>query len=324
MRTPIGIATTATAVAAVAIVAVVLSDSSQTTTDANQSTASALSSGAASDSAGSAAEPTPPPDTFVSPGTKRDLESGGAAAPATPSAGSGSSGAPQQTNTPRIERSAELTVVAPKDKFDEVADQVVRITDRHNGFVLSSSVSSGDNSGDGDFTLKVPADQLQTTLRDLSELGHVTMRSERGQDVTQQYVSATDKLQAARAERRSLLRRLAGADSDEQANRLRARLDQNALEINALRGQIRDVLGRTNYSTIALTLERSDKDSGAAAAGRKSSTDDALHDSLGLLIGSFDWLLRALGVLIPAGIIGGTAWFGARTFRRRRREAVLF
>ena len=84
------------------------------------------------------------------------------------------------------------------------------------------------------------------------------------------------------------------------------------------------MLGRTNYSTIALTLERSDKDSGAAAAGKKSSTDDALDDSLGLLIGSFDWLLRALGVLIPAGIVGGAAWFGARTFRRRRREAVLF
>jgi hypothetical protein len=34
--------------------------------------------------------------------------------------------------------------------------------------------------------------------------------------------------------------------------------------------------------------------------------------------------LRALGVLIPAGLVGGAAWWAARTLRRRRREAVLF
>jgi hypothetical protein len=314
LRSPIGLAGAGTAVAAVVIAAVLISDSSQDVTTGG---------GQPEFSAGRAAGAEPVPSTANDSATGGGSSSA-AAPPAYTGSGSGSGGAaPQETNTPRIERSAQLTVVAPKDKFDSVADQVLRVTDRHKGFVLSSSVSTGDSSGNGDFTLRVPADELQPTLRDLSELGHVTTRSQRGQDVTQQYVSATDKLQSARAERRSLLRRLAKATDDAQANRLRDRLDQNAIEINTLRGQVREVLGRTNYSTIALTLQRSDKDSGSGG-GAGSGTDAALHDSLGLLVGSFNWLLRALGVLIPAGIVGGAAWTAGRTLRRRRREAVLF
>ena len=64
----------------------------------------------------------------------------------------------------------------------------------------------------GDFQLRIPADQLQAALRDLSALGDVRARSDTGQDVTREYVSVTDQLAAARAERRALLRRLATAD----------------------------------------------------------------------------------------------------------------
>jgi hypothetical protein len=145
-----------------------------------------------------------------------------------------------------------------------------------------------------------------------------------GQDVTREYVSVTDRVAAARAERRALLRRLATATDDGRIQQLRDRLDQNARELASLRGQIRDLRERTNYAAVSVTLVEKEGGDGNGGATGGSGTDDALDDSLGLLVGSFNWLLRALGVLIPAGIVAGAAWWAGRTFRRRRREAVLF
>ena len=61
------------------------------------------------------------------------------------------------------------------------------------------------------------------------------MRSQSGQDITRGYVTAADRLETRRAERRSLLRRLEQADTDTEAEALRAQLDFNAREISRLR-----------------------------------------------------------------------------------------
>jgi hypothetical protein len=220
----------------------------------------------------------------------------------------------------RIERSAELTLAAPEDELDRVADSIVGVTDRHEGFVLRSSVSTGDDSeGGGTFDLRIPATALQEALRDLSKLGHVRARSQAGRDVTPAFVSSRDRLTTARAERRSLLRRLAGADSDRQAEAIRRRLDAVSLRIERLRRELGALRERTDYVAVSVTLESDDGDGGAATGG----TREALDDSLGLLAGSLNFALRALGVLIPIGIVAGLGWLGGRLLRRRRREAAL-
>ena len=55
---------------------------------------------------------------------------------------------------------------APGDDLDRVAEGVAKVADRQRGFVLRSSVSSGDESGGGTLDLRVPADRLRDTLRD--------------------------------------------------------------------------------------------------------------------------------------------------------------
>ncbi len=303
LRSPLGMATATSAVAAAAIAAVLIGDTVEQGTTGGDATTPALTqesaaepSGTASDDAGRMVVPAPTPGGGIAPG-ERDR---------------------------RIERSAQLTLAAPADDFQSVADRVLRVTDSHDGFVLRSQVSTGDHPT-GDFQLRIPADRLQPALRDLSELGDVRARSDTGQDVTREYVSVTDRLDAARAERRALLRRLASATDDGRIQELRDRLDRNERELAPLRAQVRDLRERTNYAAVSVTLTEggssaSDDDDGAGAGG----IGDALDDSLGLLVGSLAWLLRALGVLIPAGIVAALAWWSARTIRRRRREAVLF
>jgi hypothetical protein len=306
LRSPLGMAGASTALAAAVIAALLVADSAQqTTTDQHSS--------------GGSGQATSEP---VAPSAGAASRDGSADRSLQEAPGPAGGVAPGEQNR-RIERSSVLTLATPADDFQSTADKILRVTDTHRGFVLRSNVSTGDQPS-GDFQLRIPADQLQAALRDLSALGDVKGRSDTGQDVTRDYVSTTDRLAAVRAERRSLLRRLSTATDDARIQRLRDRLDQNGRELASLRGQIRDLRERTNYAAVSVTLvEKKGGHEGGGAAGG-SGTDDALDDSLGLLVGSFNWLLRALGVLIPAGLLGGAAWWAARTFRRRRREAVLF
>ena len=146
-------------------------------------------------------------------------------------------------------------------------------------------------------------------------------RRQAGRDVTPAYVSSRDRLTAAKAERRSLLRRLAAAGSDDEAEAIRRRLDAVSLRIERLRRELGALRERTDYAAVAVTLEAGGDDYGGGASG--GGTRDAFEDSLGLLVGSLNLLLRALGVLIPLGIVAGLGWLAGGVLRRRRREAAL-
>jgi hypothetical protein len=222
----------------------------------------------------------------------------------------------------RIERSASLTLAAPADRLDSVADGIVSLVDRRRGFVLRSSLTTGDEgTTGGSFDLRVPSAQLQATLRDLSQLGDVRARTQSGQDVTKGFVSVRDRLRTARTERRGLLRRLERADSEREARAIRERLNLVSGEIRGLVGELRNLRERTDYAAVSVTLVEKDGDDGGATGG--SGTGDAVDDALGSLVGAFNIAVRILGVAIPLALVGALAWLAAALLRRRRREAAL-
>jgi hypothetical protein len=222
----------------------------------------------------------------------------------------------------KIERSFSLELDVPLDDMARVADQVTAVTNRHGGFVLNSSVNSGKDGGGGDFSLRIPTDRLRPALRDLAELAPVIRQSQEGRDVTREHVTAKDRLQAARAERRSLLRRLEQAATDEEAESIRRRLDLVAGEISGLRGQLRDLRLRTDYAVVTVSLLVAD-DHDDNRGGVGGSFDDAMNDAGGLLVGFAGVLIRVLALALPLGLIALAAWLGTRVVRRRRRESAL-
>jgi hypothetical protein len=221
-----------------------------------------------------------------------------------------------------IERSAALTLAAPGDELDSVADRIVAVTDRYRGFVARSSVTSGnDAASGGSFDLRIPADSLRPAIRDLSALGHVRSRTQSGEDVTRGLAIIADRLRATRAERRSLLRRLEQASSNAQIEAIRRRLDLVTGEIRGRRAELRDRRQQVAYAKVDVSLV---KDGGGNnGAGALGGTGDALHDALGTLAGALNLALRALGVMLPLALLAGLAWLTGRTLLRRRREAAL-
>lgn len=224
----------------------------------------------------------------------------------------------------RIERSASLTLAAPEERLDAVGDEVIAVVDRYEGFVLESSLTTGDQgTTGGDFELRVPADRLQAALRDLSELGEVRGRTQAGQDVTRAFVGAGDRLEAAQAQRRGLLTRLEQAQTDTEAESIRRQLDLNAIEISGLRANLRDLRLRTDYATVDLALESDESAGGAASGSPRDGLGGALDDALGSLSASLELLVRGLGIGIPLLLAACALLLGARTTQRRRRERAL-
>jgi hypothetical protein len=277
-----------------------------------------IASGGDDDDAGAVAESAPRPNA----GRAADSSAGGGVVvvPDEPP-GLSSKSFSRRRSDRKIERSISMTLAAPDDEIPEVAEGVTEVTNRHGGFVLRSNLNSDEEGATGFFELRIPSGRLREALADLSGLATVRSQSQSGQDVTREHVTATDRLQAARAERRSLLRRLELAATDEEAEAIRRRLDIVAGEINGLRGQLRDLRLRTDYAIVTVDLAGEDGDSGSSGPG--SSLDDAVGDAGDLLVGLTGALIRILAIALPLGLIGLVAWLAARTLRRRRRESVL-
>jgi hypothetical protein len=219
-----------------------------------------------------------------------------------------------------VERSAQLTISTPHDQLQKAADGVGTVAESHRGFVLSSQVTTGDQgSPGGSFVLRVPSGELQSTLADLSQLGRLRARSESGQDMTASYNSTQDKLGNALLERRTLKLRLRHARGAKK-EALREQLARISAEVDGLSGQMRQLRSRTSYSTVSLTLEE-DKD--GAGAGGNGGTGAAWHDAVHTLETLLNFAVRALGVLLPIGLLAALGGFGGRALRRRRREATL-
>jgi hypothetical protein len=250
---------------------------------------------------------------------------------AAPSASSGASSAPAISapvppapggfvggRNRKVERSAELVLAVPKDRLDDVGDQVIAVTDRYRGFVLRSSVTSaGQADSSGSFDLRIPVANLRPALRDLSALGDVVSRTENADDVTASFVGARARLQELQAERRGLLRRLEKAPTDRAAAAIRARIRIVNAQIASQTQVLTDLRRRTSYASVAVTLET--KKGGSGGGGIGSGARD-LRDSL---VAAANLALRVLGVALPIAILIALLWAAGGWFNRRRREAVL-
>lgn len=244
-----------------------------------------------------------------------------------PSDGAGSSDALSGTlpsrRARRVERQASVALTTAPDKVGAVSDGVVRVTDSVRGVVVTSSVSSTDSSqGGANFELRVPTDRLPTALAELSKLAHVRSRTQSSQDVTSTFVSAQDRLEQSNAERRSLLKQLANATTDNQTQSIRARLRIARAAIASARGDLRQLRERTDYSAVTVTVETGDGASGGTGGG-PWTPKDALGDAVRILELVAGGLLIVLALALPVAFVGAGAMFAGRLLRRRRREQTL-
>jgi hypothetical protein len=155
---------------------------------------------------------------------------------------------------PMIARTAELTLTT-RD-FDSIRARLDSILKRHRGYFGELNVSTPSAAGRTlQGKLQLPADQLDSAMSEISQLGHVENESQSGEDVTAQYVDLDARLSNAKhTEQRILdvLRDRTGKLSDvieaeQELGRVRGEIEQ-------MEAQKRAMLKRVDYSTLTLTV----------------------------------------------------------------------
>jgi hypothetical protein len=240
--------------------------------------------------------------------------------PAAGRAGAGSDGRDRRF----VERSAALTLAARPADIDRTAADVVEVTERLGGFVASQSVTSSADGGGGDLLLRVPSARLAEALSQLGRVAAVRERSQNAQDITAERVSAAERLRTAQAYRRSLLRRLAAATTETEAQQLRSRLTRVNRRIAGFRTRLSRVDNRARYANVGVTLVADRRAGGAASPDEgRWSPGDAAKDALRVLEVAAGVLLVALAVALPLLVVAALLSAARRLALRRSRHRVL-
>jgi Domain of unknown function (DUF4349) len=215
-----------------------------------------------------------------------------------------------------VARDASMRLSTEPDEVAEVADGVIEVTERYDGIVLSSDVDTRADRGRATFDLRIPAQNLQATLADLSDLASVSERNEGSIDVTAPFITAEERFADAKAEVDALIEQLGEAESADEIEQIRGQLQASRAELAAARAELAGLKQRTDFSTLAVTVV-GDGDADGWSIG------DAVDDAGSVLEDLAGATLIALAVTVPLGLIVAALWFGLGAARRRSRERTL-
>lgn len=221
----------------------------------------------------------------------------------------------------KIAQDVDLVLASEPEQIREVSDGVNEVVNRYRGFVVNSSVQSGDaDRGLGaQFELRLPARTLQASLADLSELAHVQSRTEGTRDITQQFVSARERIEENETARSSLLRRLEDATTEAEIDAIRAQLRVVNAQLAAARTDLARAGQRVQLVPVAVSIV---SEEGADSNG-DWSIGDALDDAGQVLSTAAGIALVAGAVLLPLALVGALVALAMRARISRGRERAL-
>ena len=225
-------------------------------------------------------------------------------------------------STPRAQRvSATITLeVKDSDAVSRAAQDVLELTRSLGGYVVSSSVTTGEQ-GSASLTVRVPVDQVQDAITRLSSMGRIV-----SQQVTIDDLQATlDQLEkreaAVRGQIARIRARLESESLDPQTEAvLRARLQTLRTELVELRTGLASTKAEAEMSTIQLTIVTPEA-SGVVVPG--SRIHRTIDEALNVLAWEGVIALGTLIVLAPFALVGLAAWLGRRLYRKHEEERLL-
>ena len=203
------------------------------------------------------------------------------------------------------------------EKVDAAMLKVRQLAAQVGAYVANSSMSGGrDQIRQATVELKIPAAKYDEAVGSLSSIGKVETVNSNAQDVGEEFVDITARVNNSRKLEERLLNLLAtrtGKLAD--VLRVERELARVREEIERYEGRLRYLSTRAAVSTLNITIHEpapilgSDPGQNPIAAALRR----AWRNFVGLVAG----LIASLGVLIPLAAIALAAWFGYKRWRRR-------
>ncbi len=207
----------------------------------------------------------------------------------------------------RIIRKADLALES--DTPDELQTKLTALAASKGGFVVGADTTrsrgeDGAETIDTTVTFRVPAAQFDSTLSSVHALAkRVASEKVTGEDVTEEYVDLEARIRARRALEDQYMTILKEAKSIPDILAVEQKLGDVRSEIERAEGRRRFLENQSDLSTFTVHVSKQIAAVDNQGPGFGRSVKEAAHDSLEVSIGIVNGLIRALGVLIPVGII---------------------
>jgi hypothetical protein len=201
------------------------------------------------------------------------------------------------------------------DDFQARSDALSRIVERSDGFI-SNSYSYVTDTGRkrGEITIRVPKDAFLSVISDIEQLGTVQSKQTSGEDVTEEYIDLTARLNNSERQEKRLLEILELADDVEDILDVERELARIRGEIEQLTGRITYLENRVELATISVSLYEPEP------ITHSWGIRDAFRAAFEGFVSVIRGLIIAIGYVLPLLILVGIAWLiKAKVLPRLRR-----
>jgi hypothetical protein len=202
------------------------------------------------------------------------------------------------------------------DKVDPAILKIRQLAAKVGGYITNSSISGGrDQIRQATLELKIPAPRYDQAVDSLTAIGKVETVNSIAQDVGEEFVDVTARVNNSRRLEERLISLLANRTGKlDEVLRVERELARVREEIERYEGRLRFLSTSVAMSTLTITVHEpapllgdSPGENPIAAAFRR-----AWKNFVAVIAGS----IAALGVVIPLALLAFIGWLGYRRWRR--------
>jgi|GEM_PF-6305265 len=208
-------------------------------------------------------------------------------------------------------------------KSEDVTADISRIrekTEELGGFVAGSRLEKEESGKTASLTVKVPAESFDTFVAFLETLDIGSLSTET-EDVSEKYVDLSARLENARQEEARLLEIMeTRAGSLHSVLEVEREISRVREKIERIQGRLRYYEGKTDMSTMEITIRGQAEMAGFAGMGANVSL--TFRKSVSVLGLSLQGLAILLCALFPWALLGGAGYIAVKKIRAGRARAV--
>ncbi|MFW6182429.1 MAG: DUF4349 domain-containing protein [Chloroflexota bacterium] len=226
-----------------------------------------------------------------------------------------------------IIRTGEISIVV--EDTEETIDAITGLANGSGGWVVSSNVYQSNQAKAGSITIRVPVEQFDAIKDQIEGMAlEVTGSSSSGDDVTEEYVDLSARLENLEATADRVRTFLDEADDVEEALAVNSELSRLESDIESLKGRIQYLEESAAYSTITVRVTPDELSQPLEVGGWRPTgvAREALETLVSALQGLASIAIWLVIVALPlALIIILPIWLVVtfvRRWRRNRRETV--
>jgi heme/copper-type cytochrome/quinol oxidase subunit 4 len=234
-------------------------------------------------------------------------------------ASSASWGAAWAASTPRMVISTADLDMEVSD-IQKTNDKITDIVAKMGGFITESGINRYDGRETASLTARVPAENYRSALDQIGKLGKVTSKTEKGEDVTEEYVDIQSRLRNLKREEEQFLKVLS------RANKVTDILAVES-ELGRVRGEIEQATGRIQFlqNQIALSTINVELSEPTPAVSRIVNWDilrttKGAANALNVVLRWIASLIITLIIFIPLWVLIGLAIRGIKKLILWRRK----